>query len=313
MLRVLLTNDDGIQADGLGALALQLAQSCEVLVVAPDQPSSATSHCITLHKPLRLTRVERFHGCAGSGPRLTAYACSGTPSDCTMLGLLHLTREHPVNLVISGINAGENVAQDLSYSGTVGAALEGAINGVPSLAVSQAGPSRISYHDSARAVELLLSVLLYNRITAGQTDLAATWREQGEQNNRQALWPLPDGPAEAGDDTAKYPTPQDWLPAGLAVTPCLNVNIPDRPLADIRGIRWAVAGRREYHDVVQPTVDPRGKPYFWIAGEKVVLENETAGTDTHALSEGYISVTPMSYDITSQPDLDRMNKWFRER
>lgn len=313
MLRVLLTNDDGIRAGGLAALARRLARHCEVLVVAPEQPSSATSHCITLHKPLRLTAVEDFGGCEPATPRLVAYACSGTPSDCTMLGLLYLTNDKPVDLVISGINDGENVAQDLSYSGTVGAALEGAINGVPSLAVSQVGPTRLTFDESAVAVEILLATLLFHRIHPEGSELAAAWDQRNRQNKHEAVWQLPDAAAGILGEDGCYPTPADWLPPELSGTPCLNVNIPDLPVAEFHGIRWTVAGRREYRDVVQRTLDPRGKPYYWIAGEKIVLEDETAGTDTHALSMGYISVTPMSYDITNKPDLGRMKRWFRER
>jgi len=311
MLRVMLTNDDGIRAPGIAALAMDIGRYAEVMVVAPEDPSSATSHCITLHKPLRLDPAEGFQGCNAHNPRIKAWACSGTPSDCSMLGLLYLANDHPVDLLISGINAGENVAQDLSYSGTVGAALEGAINGIPSLAVSQVGPKVISYEDSARIFDLVLTVLLFGRVFPHQASLAAAWRANAGSDENGALWQLPEDSTEA--PVEGYPQPRGWFPAVLDGTPCLNINIPDVAPEEIRGIRWTVAGRREYRDVVQPTMDPRGKPYYWIAGEKVLLEDETAGTDTHALKEGYVSVTPMSYDITNKPDLERMNRWFRER
>ena len=311
MLRVMLTNDDGIRAPGLAALARCLSRHAEVLVVAPENPSSATSHCITLHKPLRLHEADFFPGCGPENPNISAWYCSGTPSDCAMLGLLYLANDHPVDLLISGINHGENVAQDLSYSGTVGAALEGAVNGIPSLAVSQVGPEVLSYDDSVAVLDLVLSVMLYNRTFAHQASLAESLRAHGAEADRRSLWGIPAGadPVPEGG----YPHPRDWYPGRLEGTPCLNINIPDLPLDEMRGVRWTVAGRREYRDVVQRTLDPRGKPYYWIAGEKVVLEDETAGTDTHALAGGFVSVTPMSYDITNKPDLERMNRWFRER
>jgi 5'-nucleotidase len=129
MLRVLLTNDDGVLAPGLRALAQQLGRWCMVTVMAPSKPRSATSHSITLHKPLRITAVEE--DCPEyAGDNVSAFACSGTPSDSVTLAILHQLAATPPDLVISGINDGMNVAQDLTYSGTVGGALEGAVLGV---------------------------------------------------------------------------------------------------------------------------------------------------------------------------------------
>src|SRR5690349_926645 len=115
MLRLLLTNDDGITAPGLAALALQLGQHADVTVIAPDNPRSACSHSITLHKPLRLIPHPQF--AAGQAPHLMVYECSGTPADCITLGLHHVCREAPPHFILSGINAGPNLAEDLIYSG----------------------------------------------------------------------------------------------------------------------------------------------------------------------------------------------------
>ncbi|MGC8667230.1 MAG: 5'/3'-nucleotidase SurE [Chthonomonadales bacterium] len=130
-MRILLTNDDGVNAPGLGALKRALDAIGEVVVVAPERPRSASGHSITLHKPLRITEVDLPGG--GKG-----WASNGTPSDCVTLGF-DVVMEGRADLVFSGINAGPNLGWDLTYSGTVSAAMEGAILGVPSVAISVAG------------------------------------------------------------------------------------------------------------------------------------------------------------------------------
>jgi 5'-nucleotidase len=127
-INILVTNDDGIHADGLLALKSALATIGNIWVVAPDRPRSACGHSITLHKPLRLNKVRLADGTFG-------FACSGTPSDCVSLGVLGVVAG-TVDLVVSGINRGPNLGWDLTYSGTVSAAMEGVIAGIPSIAVS---------------------------------------------------------------------------------------------------------------------------------------------------------------------------------
>jgi len=129
-MRILLTNDDGVQADGLFALFQALSEVAEVVVVAPERQQSATGHAITLHKPLRMSAVALRDGSP-------AFASNGTPSDCATLGILEAMGGN-VDLVVSGINHGPNLGWDIHYSGTVSAAIEAAIIGRPSLAVSVA-------------------------------------------------------------------------------------------------------------------------------------------------------------------------------
>jgi 5'-nucleotidase len=130
-MRILLTNDDGIQAPGIIALKKTLDKLGQVFVVAPERPRSASGHAITLHKPLRLSEQTLPDGSIG-------WACSGTPTDCVTLGW-DVVLDSQVDLVVSGINAGPNLGWDVTYSGTVAAAIEGAILGAPAIAVSVAG------------------------------------------------------------------------------------------------------------------------------------------------------------------------------
>ncbi|MDX5361688.1 MAG: 5'/3'-nucleotidase SurE [Alphaproteobacteria bacterium] len=126
--RILLTNDDGIHAPGLKVLeAIARQLSDDVWVVAPETEQSGASHSLTLHLPLRLRQVEERR-----------YAVLGTPTDCVMMAVKHILKDHKPDLILSGVNRGQNMAEDVTYSGTIAAAMEGTILGVPSIALSQA-------------------------------------------------------------------------------------------------------------------------------------------------------------------------------
>ena len=130
MKRFLLTNDDGINAEGLIRLAETVKEFGEVWVVAPDSQRSSISHAISFHQPIEL------HPCEFPVEGVHAYSCTGTPSDCVRAGALYLMPEKPF-AVLSGINRGYNAASDIQYSGTCGAAFEGAFQGIHSIAVSE--------------------------------------------------------------------------------------------------------------------------------------------------------------------------------
>ncbi len=132
-MRILCTNDDGIHAPGLKTLeAIARGLSDDVWVVAPETDQSGVSHSLSLNDPLRLREISDRH-----------FAVKGTPTDCVIMGVRHLMREARPDLVLSGVNRGQNVAEDVSYSGTVAGAIEGTILGIPSIALSQAyGPGR---------------------------------------------------------------------------------------------------------------------------------------------------------------------------
>ena len=154
-MNILITNDDGVHADGLFALKTALDGIGKVYVVAPDRPRSACGHSITLHKPLRADEVRLRDGSV-------AYSTNGTPSDCVSLALLGLIEEK-IDLVVSGINCGPNLGWDITYSGTVSAAMEGAIMGAQSFAISVATYKKDTSYDVAAAFAIQLARILQER------------------------------------------------------------------------------------------------------------------------------------------------------
>lgn len=127
-MRVLLTNDDGIYAEGISALYREMSKIADCIIVAPETEQSAVGHAITLYRPLRVRAARK-------GGIFLGHAVTGTPADCVKIGIRELS-DQPIDLIVSGINAGANVGVNMLYSGTVSAATEGAILGVPSIAVS---------------------------------------------------------------------------------------------------------------------------------------------------------------------------------
>ena len=131
-MRILVSNDDGVEAPGLRALAEALGEVGEVIVCAPDREQSATSRSISLHRPLRIEQVAPW----GPAGQIERWSVDGTPTDAVYIGLNHLLKDRRPHLVASGINRGPNLANDVHYSGTVAAAMEGCVGGLPSFAIS---------------------------------------------------------------------------------------------------------------------------------------------------------------------------------
>ncbi len=258
-MRLLLSNDDGIFAPGIRTLADTLVQAGhEVMVVCPDRERSATGHGLTIFDPIRAELVTNLFD-----PRVKAWACSGTPSDCVKLALGALIDPWP-DYVVSGINQGSNLGTDILYSGTVSAAMEGVIEGIPSLALSLASFTVREFEPAAQFAASLLQELATN------------------------------------------PLPQALL---------LNVNVPALPKAEIAGAVITRQGLRRYHDQFQKRVDPRGKTYYWLAGE--VIEEVSQGdcphlTDVQALQQNQISITPLNYNLTDPQGLTTVAAWFRQ-
>ncbi len=249
-MRILVSNDDGILAPGIQALALALATEHEVTVVAPDRERSATGHALTLHKPLRVEKV------ALGGNVKAAYALNGTPSDCVKLSVGTLL-EAPPDLVFSGINRGPNLGTDVIYSGTVSAALEGTILGIKSVAFSLATFSDVGYEQAAQFA-LVMARMLENR--------------------------------------------------SLPPKVLLNVNFPAIAEQAPQEVRVTRLGERKYTDIFEARTDPRGRTYYWLAGEVVEVE-EAHDTDVTAIRENCISVTPIHYDMTYRPMVDDLKGW----
>lgn len=258
-MNLLISNDDGIFAQGIHALANTLAEAGhQVTVVCPDRERSATGHGLTIHQPIRAERVESaFH------PAVKAWACSGTPADCVKLALGALVSTPP-DFVLSGINHGPNLGTDILYSGTVSAAMEGLIEGIPALALSLGSYACPDFSQAAQFAQTLLAHLA-----------------------QQAL-------------------PQPLL---------LNINVPAVEAAQLRGVQITRQGIRRYYDLFEKRIDPRGKTYYWLAGEVLEeVEDPIANqgwpeatvealrevpTDVQALKEQYISITPLQYNLTS--------------
>lgn len=249
-MNILITNDDGIYAEGLLILAREISKIAKVTVVAPDRERSATAHAITMHKPLRVEKAE-LRNCS-----VESWMVNGTPSDCVKLALDALLNDAP-DLVLSGINRGPNLGTDVIYSGTVSAAIEAAIYGIPAVAVSVAAYENVSYEYSAQFVRKLCEVLKEKEF------------------------------------------PKETL---------LNVNIPPLDAEDIAGVLITRLGNRKYKNCFDRRQDPRGKTYYWLAGEVVEdLEDETS--DVWAIKNNYISITPIHFDLTNYEVIDSIKKW----
>lgn len=250
-MRIVLTNDDGIYSDGIRALIRRLEEEHEVYVFAPDRERSATGHAITLHHPLRAEKVH-FRDAQAD-----CWAIDGTPADCVKLGIEGILQEQP-DLVISGINKGANLGTDVLYSGTVSAALEAILSGVPALAVSLAA------HEG---------------------------------------WDF----TFAADFTAQM---IDWLSGHPFRRPTLlNINIPSLPKEEITGAAITKLGRRSYTNTFERRTDPRGRVYYWLAGE-VVDDLEEEETDIAAIKNNQVSITPISIQLT---DLDVLADLVKEQ
>jgi 5'-nucleotidase len=249
---ILVTNDDGASAPGLLALVQALRAAGKVTACVPDRNWSGGGHVKTLHKPLRAWDSRLSDGTA-------AIVSDGAPSDCVALAVLGLVAD-PIDLVVSGINAGSNLGYDLTYSGTVTAAMEAVINGIPGIAVSLAVPEseeECRYEKAAAVAASIVQVVL-----------------------------------------------RRGFPKGIL----LNVNVPCPPDGILRGTRVTRQGLRIYRDALVIRTDPRGRPYYWIGGEPPsgVIED---GTDLQAVSEGYVSITPVQLDLTAHAAVRDLQAW----
>lgn len=257
-MRVLITNDDGIQATGLHALRRELRriERLEVHVIAPDSNRSATARSITTRSPLWVEEIGFDDGSSG-------YATDGTPVDCVRFAELGLIGERP-ELIVSGINHGSNLGDDITYSGTVAAALEGIVLGIPAISLSQqSAPGGVDY---ARR----------------DYDFTASAAFSAELVRRVAEDPLP-------------------------AQTLLNVNFPP---GETTGVEVTHLGKRLYNDEMRLVDEDResGRNRYQIYGFEPSFEDEP-GSDLSAIARERISVTPVHFDLTDRPSLDRLRDW----
>ncbi|NLZ54333.1 MAG: 5'/3'-nucleotidase SurE [Thermoanaerobacteraceae bacterium] len=249
-MNILITNDDGINSAGLITLAQEISKIADVTVVAPDRERSATANAITMHKPLRVEKVD-IPGCEALG-----YMVNGTPSDCVKLALEALLDCTP-DLVLSGINRGSNLGTDVIYSGTVSAAIEAALSDISAIALSVASYENVEFNYAANFAKNLC-----------------------QQISNKVF-------------------PKDTL---------LNVNIPYTQPEKIAGIAVTHLGTVRYKNSFERRTDPRGRAYYWLAGE-VIQDTNDKGSDVWAIKNNFISITPILLDLTKYDIIETIKEW----
>ena len=245
---ILIVNDDGIHSPGIQALADAMVKIGNVTIIAPDKEQSGKSHSITLNDPIRLKSVNLKKGLKG-------WSLTGTPVDCAKVAIQTLFNKKP-DLVISGINLGANLGKNLIYSGTISAAYEGTVIGVPSAAISLDSFKKRNFTGAKYVATLIANHLL------------------------------------------KYK-----LPSGTM----LNVNVPNIGKKDLKGFLITKQGNQSFEDTYEKRIDPRGNSYFWIKGE-MVNNDFSIEYDGEAVSNGYVSITPIHFNITNESYIKDLKK-----
>jgi len=250
-MNILIANDDGIEAKGIHELAAALAGEADIYISAPHVQRSAAGHSITIGKPLKIKDV-KFENAR------RALEVTGTPADCVKLGLRFLEHEGiGIDMVYSGINHGGNLGTDTLYSGTVSAAIEGVLCGLPAVAVS------VNDHeprDFTYACDLAVKTF---RAACGRLD------------NRTVL----------------------------------NINVPNMPAEEVKGLRCTRLGIREYKEWFHPRCNETGEMEYWYKGEPVVYKSNNENIDVIAMQNGYASITPLQYNLTNYELIDEIRNW----
>jgi len=244
-MRILITNDDGFNAEGIKQLYDVLKDDNEIFMVAPDREKSAASHSLTLNFPLRIKKKSEGK-----------YTVDGTPTDCVLVAIHGLMKDALPDLIISGINHGPNMGEDVTYSGTVAAAFEGTILGIRSIAISLVAKENMVFDGAKIFIRKFVKHLRDFELRFGTI---------------------------------------------------ININVPNLPFSEIKGISITKLGKRIYRDDIIQNVDPRGKYYYWIGGNAPIWE-KIPGTDFEAIEKHRISVTPMHLDLTEYEELQKMRK-----
>jgi 5'-nucleotidase len=244
-MRILIANDDGYLSPGIRALHAAMKSLGQATIVAPDRNRSGASNSLTLSHPVHV----RCH-------ESDIYSLEGTPTDCVNIALNGLLEDEQ-DMVVSGINDGPNLGDDVLYSGTVAAAIEGRHLGHPALAVSMAGHEPQHYATAARVMQNLVAHL------------------------------------------QEVPLPMDTI---------LNINVPDRPFAELAGLRATRLGKRHPSKTTTRQLSPRGETVYWI-GAAGDIADDGPGTDFGAVRDGYVSVTPLQVDLTRVDSIKPVGDW----
>ncbi len=248
---VIVANDDGIESEGIRHLIKTLSLVADVYVCAPEGERSATSHSITVRNPIVMEEVE-VPNAKG------AMRFSGTPADCVKMGIRFLKEKGvQIDMVFSGINHGGNLGTDTLYSGTVAAAMEGVICGIPGVAVS-VDSHRPSHFETA--CKLTLDV--FEKVKAG----------------------IPDGV-------------------------CLSINVPNLPAEEIKGLKYASLGMRQYIEQFEQTINQQGQTEYWYRGLPVIYNCDEMSNDVTAMQQHYATITPLKFDLTHEQFMQELCKW----
>lgn len=250
-MNILISNDDGINARGIKELARALSEIANIYVCAPHIQRSACGHGITIGKPITIKEVDFPNA-------KNAWEISGTPADCVKLGLKLLSEQGiSIDMVCSGINHGGNLGTDTLYSGTVSAAIEGCICGIPAVAVSIN-----NHHPEHFEVACNLAVKTV-KASRGKIDTNTV----------------------------------------------LNINVPNLPASEVKGMKITRLGAREYEEWFELKKDDTGELQYWYSGMPIVYENLPEDIDVIAMQDGYASITPLHYDLTSYKLIEEVKSW----
>ncbi len=248
---IFITNDDGYRAKGIAELTEVMRHYGDVVVVAPADMRSGMSSALTVAAPVRMHKINEEEG-------IVRYACSGTPVDCVKLAMSHLFVDRKPDLLVSGINHGSNAAISVIYSGTLGAAAEGTLYGIPSIG--------FSLTDHAADADFSVADPYIRRIV---------------------------------EQYFQHPFSKDVF---------LNVNIPNIPKEEIKGIRLCRQTKGAWVEEFEKRIDPHGFDYYWMTGRFENFEKDAIDTDETALREGYIAIVPHHVDMTDYEELKRLKE-----
>lgn len=248
-MHFLVSNDDGINATGIKALIQALDGLGKTTVYAPSGDRSGASNSLTLDRPVRIHKVAKDR-----------FSVDGTPTDCVHMALTGLMPESP-DMVVSGINNAANLGDDVLYSGTVAAAIEGRYLGLSAIAFSLATSHKSDQKRHFETAQYFVKKIIQN--------------------------------------LQKHPLEKESI---------LNINVPNLPIDEVKGIKVTRFGNRHKAENTVQELDPRGRRIYWI-GPAGPEADAGEGTDFHAIKNGYVSITPMQVDMTKHSVLANIKLW----